>query len=161
MTISRGLIELKDLDEVKTLGDRIYENLVGIFKMFWQLNMFFWLWFNMLTIPFIMLWPDLSNAIENYELWLILWLNELMWLSDMIFKCFIKKNENPNQDQYDNAVAYMKSAFIIDLIAFIPSTLSGLNPCLVVFKFVRLHQTELLYYPLKAIIHLFCFYRES
>ena len=90
--MSRGPVEQKDLDKVKTLGDRVYENLVGIFKIFWHLNMFFWLWFNMLTIPFIMLWPDLSNAIENYELWLILWLNELMWFTDMIFKCFINKN---------------------------------------------------------------------
>ena len=82
-------MELKDVVEVKTTGVHIYKKLVTIIKMIWNFNMFFWLWFNMLTIPCIMLWPDLCSELENYVTWLILWLNELMWLTHMIYNCFV------------------------------------------------------------------------
>ena len=35
--------------------------ILATLKKLWNVNLSFWLWFNLITLPLIMLWPDLSN----------------------------------------------------------------------------------------------------
>ena len=44
-----------------TQAEKIMAKLVKIIKVLWRFNIFFWLWFNMLHIPMIMIWPDLTE----------------------------------------------------------------------------------------------------
>jgi len=43
-------------------------------------------WFNLLSTPIVMLWPELFPAPSK-----ALWLNELFFLIDIVTKCFTKK----------------------------------------------------------------------
>ena len=84
----------------------------------------------------------------------------MMWFVDMVLQCFVNW-EDHRSSQYDLALTYMKSTLIIDLIALLPTTISGLHPSFVIVKFIRLYRINLLYYPCQAIVDVFCFYRES
>ena len=56
-------------------------------KMYLQLRNPF-LWFNMSTAPYILIWPDLSLESENRYTWMFLWINEFIWGIDIVRKVF-------------------------------------------------------------------------
>ena len=60
MVVNRGLLKIKDIFEVTT-KDKIITKVVIFLKKLWNFNLFFWMWFNMVTIPLVILWPDLSD----------------------------------------------------------------------------------------------------
>ena len=135
---------------------------VKVIKKLWRFNMTFWLWFNMLHIPFVMVWPDLSIEEEHKGIWFSFWINEFVWLANIVVQC-VQKEEKRGvilSDQYDIAVNYIRSTLILDLLASLPQLISGINPYFVIFKFIRFHKRKLLYYPCEEIVSLFCAYRE-
>ena len=78
-------------DDEETLEKlKLKESIIKTLKILWYCLMSFWLWFNMITSPMVMLWPDLSNEFINREVWLALWLNELFWILDGVRKIFDK-----------------------------------------------------------------------
>ena len=52
-------------------------------------------------------------------------------------------------------MAYFKSTFALDLIAFLPQVLSGLDPFFGITKMLRLYYYELLHYPIEVLINLY------
>lgn len=58
--------------------------------------MSFWLWFNLISTPFLILWPDLDQSSKSF--WYILWLNELVWLLDMVRKFVDKPKGSKAED---------------------------------------------------------------
>ena len=120
-------------------------------KIIWKSIAGVWLWFNLVTTPFILLWPELH---ENKTLWYALWANELVWVLDMMRKLFDKPDKSKATDVYEIAVGYLKSVFILDLIASFPSIASGLNADLAFLKLSRIYQIWLLHYPFEAIVNL-------
>ena len=67
----------------------------------WFILISFFLWFNLITTPFIMLWPEIQ---ENRKLYYAFWLNELIWLLDIIRKVFVKPKKSRAKDSYENAI---------------------------------------------------------
>ena len=82
------------------------------------------LWFTLLSTPFLMMYPEL-NDIQN--LYYMLWMNELVWVLDIVRKFGDKPKKSKARDIFENAIAYMKSYLIIDLVATFPQIASGLN----------------------------------
>ena len=68
--------------------EETYYKLIASIRIIWQCIMSFWLWFNMITSPWILLWPDLSDENENKGFWLFLWVNEIFWILDILRKFF-------------------------------------------------------------------------
>lgn len=124
--------------------------------MIWYSCISFWLWFNMISSPFIILWPELGSEQENKNLYYILWLNELVWLLDIVRKIFDKPKKSRANDIYENAMAYFKSTLILDIISTLPQIVSGLNTKFVPLKLIRLYQIWLLHYPFQALIEIWC-----
>ena len=77
-------------------------------------------WYNLLTVPAIMLWPELFSQPS-----LSLWLVELIFLLDIVVKGFKKKKNSFAIDGYDVFMGYLTSNFILDLIVIIPNIFSG------------------------------------
>ena len=109
------------------------------------------LWYNLITAPLILLWPELSLEEENKNSWYMLWANELFWTLDMARKFFNKRTGRPINDTYELAQAYIKSTLILDVIATLPQILSGINPSFAYFKIVRIYDLSLLHYPMEII----------
>lgn len=120
----------------------------------WFCWMSVWLWFNLITAPFLILWPDI---IDIKTLFYLLWLNEFIWIIDIIRKFFVKpaKSTHQKSDIYENAIAYIKSTLILDLISTFPQVVSGLGNEVVPLKILRLYQVWLLHYPFEAIVNYF------
>ena len=124
-------------------------------KIIWMCNLSGWLWFNLITSPFIILWPSLSDEGINKNLWYLFWLNELFWAFDIIRKFFDPTKSNQHLDAYEVTVNYIKSTLIFDLVALLPQLVTGLNPTFVWFKIIRLYQVDLLHYPLETLINIY------
>jgi len=86
-------------DDSATVEER--KGIAEKIKTIWHINMSFWLWFNLLSSPLIILWPEIS---ENKRVWYMLWMNELCWLLDIIRKFFDKPKRSRAQDFYEIAV---------------------------------------------------------
>ena len=71
------------------------------------------LWFTIYTTPAIMLYPDLNQSLYKW-----LFVNELVWIIDMIRMLVFSKKKG--MDRYTAAMKYIKGALIIDLIATMP-----------------------------------------
>ena len=78
------------------------------------------LWFNMVTTPLILLWPNLSLYEENKNLLLGLWMNEIVWLLEMIRKFFDKQENSRAHDSWEVALEYIRTTFLPDLVATFP-----------------------------------------
>lgn len=98
-------------------------------------------WFNLLTIPIIMLWPEIFPP-PNIPLWI----NELAFLLDIIRKAFTKKQKSIALDSYEIFVEYLTSNFIIDLISSVPNMFSGLNPVFAPLKIFRVYEVHMLHF---------------
>ena len=98
-------------------------------------------WFNLLTIPIIMLWPEIFPP-PNIPLWI----NELAFLLDIIRKAFTKKQKSIALDSYEIFVEYLTSNFIIDLISSVPNMFSGLNPVFAPLKIFRVYEVDMLHF---------------
>ena len=107
--------------------------------MIWYSFISFWLWFNMITTPFIILWPELGSEELNKNLYYVLWLNELVWLLDIVRKIFDKPKKSRATDLYENAMAYFKSTLILDVISLMPQVASGLDVKFIPLKMIRLY----------------------
>lgn len=114
----------------------------------WYCGLSICLWFNLMTTPAIMIFPNLKT-----NLYYLLWLNEFFWILDIAHKLLMQKK--PGKDPYDMAVSYIKSTFILDLIATFPQVASGMSIEFTVFKNVRLYKIELLHYPLALALRTF------
>ena len=65
-----------------------------------------------------------------------------------------------NDDFYDTAVAYIKSTLILDILASLPQLVTGIQPSVVIFKFIRIYRKNLLYYPFEAMVKHTCKNRD-
>ena len=77
------------------------------------------LWFNLVTTPFIILWPEIQDP-DQKTLYYLLWLNEFFWILDILRKFFDKPKKSRSRDIYENAVNYMKGTLIFDVISTLP-----------------------------------------
>ena len=62
-----------------------------IWKPIWHSFTSFWLWFNLITSPFLILRPELQ---DNKTFWYALWFNELVWILDILRKFFDKPKKS-------------------------------------------------------------------
>lgn len=85
--------------------------------MIWYNIVCIFCWINAITSPFIILWPELN---ENNNLINLLWLNELIWILDILRKFVVKPKKSIANDVYEIATAYIKSDFIFDVVATLP-----------------------------------------
>jgi len=108
----------------------------------------------MISTPFIILWPELGSETENKTIYYILWLNEFIWLVDIVRKPFDKPKKSRATDVYENAIAYFKSHLILDAVALLPQIASGLDNKFVPLKLIRIYQIYLLHYPLQAMLEI-------
>ena len=109
------------------------------------------IWFNLVSSPFLILWPELNK--DKY-LNKILWVNELIWTLDIFRKFLVKPEKSRETDTYEIAVAYIKSTLIIDLIATLPQVTSFLKERFIPFKILRLfNYLWALHYPYEAFVH--------
>ena len=115
----------------------------------WLCIMSFWNWFNLITTPFIMLYPEIWPRQST-----ILWLQEVCFLFDIVRKCFVAKEKSKAVDFFDIFVEYLQSKMIFDLIATVPNVFGGLDPKFAFLKISRIHDIEMLYYFFKIVIHL-------
>ena len=74
----------------------------------------------MVTTPLILLWPNLSLYEENKNLLLGLWMNEIVWLLEMIRKFFDKQENSRAHDSWEVALEYIRTTFLPDLVATFP-----------------------------------------
>ena len=112
-----------------------------LLKILWLINLAFWLWFNLVSSPFIILWPTISQEEEGSDktIWYLLWLNELIWILDIVRKFFDSPKPMIQYDAYEVAVNYIKSTLILDVLAVAPQLVTGLNPNFAAFKIIRLY----------------------
>ena len=119
--------------------------------MLWHSFVSIWLWFTLITSPFICLYDDFGDSPTMFYM---LWFNELVWILDMLRKFFDKPKKSRARDVYEVAVEYIKSTLILDVIASLPQLVSGMNPSFAAVKIIRLYQVWLLHYPLEVIVNL-------
>ena len=117
------------------------------------------LWFNLVSSPLIILWPEITDTSETKSLYYALWLNELCFILDMIRKFFDPPKDFRSDDAYDIAINYIKSTMILDVFASLPQVASGLNNSFVFLKIIRIYQVWLLHYPLEVVVNIL--YREK
>ena len=112
------------------------------------------LWFNLVSTPLLILWPDITEDSESKTLYYLLWLNELFFLLDMIRKFFDPpKGSRAALDVYEIAINYIKGNLILDVVATLPQVASGLNNTFLPLKIIRLYEVWLLHYPFEAAIN--------
>ena len=58
-------------------------------------------------------------------------------------------------DAYENAINYIKSTLIFDIVATLPQIASALSIKFIPFKIIRLYQLWLLHYPLEVLIRVY------
>ena len=104
------------------------------FILVWKCFMSWVHWFNLISTPLVMLWPDLFPSPS-----ISLWLNELFFFLDMVVKCFTKKPGSLASDNYDLVVEYLTTNFIFDLISSVPNVFSGMNVVFAPLKIVRIY----------------------
>ena len=119
----------------------------------WKCILSISLWFNLVSTPLIILWPEISDNSESKTMYYLLWLNELLFLLDMIRKFFDPPKGSRATDVYEIAVNYMKSTLILDASATVPQVASGLNNSFLWFKIIRLYDYNLLHYIFEALVH--------
>ena len=118
--------------------------------MVWYCIISIFIWFNLVTSPFVILWPELN---EDKTMINLFWLNELIWALDILRKFVDKPKKSRATDPYDIAVAYIKSTLALDVFATLPQVASGLDIKFVPFKIIRLlNYLWALHYPFEAIV---------
>ena len=150
--MNRRHYEVQVDTRVETLKSAIKENFYIIVKIIWHCIASLALWFNLITSPFVMMWPEMSMREHHLYLSYAFWLNELIWVLDIVRKIFDKPKKSRADDIYENAILYIKSTLILDLVASIPQLASGLNPNFVPLKIIRIYQIWLLHYPLEELV---------
>ena len=123
-----------------------------IIKTSWYCAISVFIWFNMVTSPLLILWPELNDegTMKN-----LLWLNELAFALDILRKFIDKPKKSRAVDTYEIAIAYIKSTFVFDVIATLPQVASGLNQKFLPFKIVRLfNYLWALHYPFEALVQI-------
>ena len=127
-------------------------NRMNYSKTCWLVLLSVFLWFNLISAPLIILWPEITDQTESKTLYYTLWLNETCFLLDMIRKFFDPPKGSRTNDSYEIAVNYIKSTLILDLLASLPQVASDLNNSFVPIKIVRIYQVGLLHYPLEVLV---------
>ena len=79
------------------------EKMHASFLTFWHCIMSLVLWYNLISSPLVILWPELSLEEENKSSWYMLWGNELFWTLDIVRKFFNKRTGRPINDTYELA----------------------------------------------------------
>lgn len=107
------IVEYKKDENFKENESDLLDLLITV----WFIVISFFLWFNLVTSPFVWLYPELQ---ENKQFYYALWLNELVWILDIIRKIFHKPKKSRARDSYENALIYIKSTLILDVVAGLP-----------------------------------------
>lgn len=128
-------IIIEDVDQLQEVSHVGADIMVRV-RTVWLCITSLWLWFNLISAPFLCLYPEMS---ENKTLSYYLWANELVFLLDIIRKLFDKPKKSRAADVYEIAVAYLKSTFILDFVAWFPQVASGLQPRFAALKIIRLY----------------------
>ena len=139
--------------ESKPMAPGLMRNAASFCTSIWLVLMSFWLWVNLLSTSWLILWPELRE--ENEFIEQALWLNEFFWVMDILRKFFLRRRKHAKGDLFDNAIAYLKSSFIFDLISTLPQVASGLSQRFMYLKFIRIYNFKLLHYPLEAFVRFY------
>ena len=132
----RGKLIYEDSDQLRLLKAESFD-VFGFLKTCWYVFVSFWLWFNLITTPFIILWPDVND--QTSSIYYYLWFNELVWLLDIVRKFFDKPKKNSHIDIYDHVVHYLKTTFLLDFASTLPQVASGMNYRFIPLKLLRLY----------------------
>ena len=89
-------------------------------KTIWHILGSLFLWFNLISSPFLILWPELNDEKNHRNLYYLLWLNELYWVLDIVRKMFDPPSKSQMTDVYEVAINYIKSTLILDVTATLP-----------------------------------------
>ena len=84
----------------------------------------------------------------------MLWFNELVWILDVVRKFGDKPKKSKARDIYENAINYMKSYLLVDLVACLPQIASGLKVQFAPLKLIRIYQVQLLHFPLEGLVEI-------
>ena len=107
------------------------------FILVWKCYMSWVHWFNLISTPLLLLWPELFPSPS-----ISLWLNEFFFLLNIIVKCFTKKPGSMASDNYDIFVEYLTTNFIFDLISSVPNIFSGMNIVFAPLKIIRIYEID-------------------
>ena len=135
--------EEENEEELKLFGFITFKHAISG----WLCIMSFWNWFNLITAPHIMLYPELWPRSS-----IILWLQEICFLFDIVRKSFVAKEKSMTTDFYEIFIEYAMSTMIFDLIPIVPNIFGGLNPKFAFLKILRIHDIAMLYYIFTLII---------
>ena len=105
-------------------------------------------WFNLISTPLVMLWPELFPLPS-----ISLWLSEFFFLMNIIIKCFTKKPHSMASDNYDIFVEYLKTNFILDLISTVPNSFSGMNIVFAPLKLTRIYEIDQLHFLITQVMY--------
>lgn len=96
----------------------------------------------------VLLWPDTN---EDWKF--LFWFNEAVWFLDIIRRLALSANED--EDGYEVALAYIRSTFMLDVLATAPQIMSFMDVKFIGFKIVRLFKITLLHYPLDLLVSVY------
>lgn len=103
-------------------------------------------WLNIILTPLVMIWPDLFPPPS-----ILLWFIELSFILDICRKFVVPKSKVDSHDFCDIFQAYLKSSFILDLIATAPHIITGMDLSYTGFKIIRAYEIHMLEYVLEKI----------
>ena len=79
-------------------------------------------WFDILTTPIIILWPQYVPKIANF-----IWVTDTVWILNICVS-FVTINVNmESKEPIDVALNYAKSHFILDIVATLPPIVTNHN----------------------------------
>ena len=104
-------------------------------------------WFTLYTTPAIMIFPELNETLIK-----LLWVNEVMWLLEIIRKVMFNAAEG--EDCMEAALRYMRSTMILDVVATLPQMASLMNQKFAFLKIIRVYQIWLLHYPIEIALNI-------
>ena len=87
-------------------------------------------------MPLILIWPHLDSSFSS-----MLWSCDAIWLISIVMDFFTIRYNLVSRDNFDIAIDYLYSEFLIDLVATLPSLISK-------------HKNNLIFLRLLHIIHL-------
>lgn len=114
--------------------------------------MSFIFWIDNISTPILLLWPD--DYSEDLSFWI--WLCDICWLINILVN-FLEID--PNYDTIDPleiALRYLKSVFIIDVIATVPPVIWRENRTVRMLRALHVYYIEVIMVPIKwGLVRLF------
>ena len=93
------------------------------------------------------MWPEILTKCE-----LLLWFLNIVWLTHMLISSQTTRAEETSQNPIRVAIAYLKSDFILDFVATIPTIFLSNYHNVYLLRVFHFHELSKSIYPLYAVI---------